>query len=199
MSAGDRTKKIVSRVRLRLGEKAVSNIQDEEFIDFGNEIQIDMMVRLRCNEILETIDLSIGENSYELENYQGRIKKIITSWENGKVEYVDNSLWNYTSADTGTPCYCTIFANLFYLAPSPAESGSIDLWIHNKMYTKEMSKTYDPETPAFLDMVLELGILSIYDPAKWKIEYEAMIRDYSPTTHQKQNTNLQPKGDWEEG
>lgn len=200
MAAGDRSKKIISRVRIRLKAISVTDIQDPEILDFGNEIQTDLMVRLRCTEIAETVTLVDGTGEYDLNNYQARIKEIIPSWTDGVVTYVDNAQWReHKDATSSQPIYATVFGNQLYLAPDPAESGlTLILWIHQKMYTAEMSETVDPETPQFLDLVLETGILSLYIPEKFGAKYEQLIKGYSPTTHQKQNVNYKVSADWVE-
>jgi len=199
MAAGDRSNKIISRVRIRLNAIAVSVTEDEEILDFGNEVQTDLMVRLKCVENPITVTLTDTVDTYTLNNYQGRVKEIIPSWQGGGMNYIDNAKWNsYNEAVGSKPLYATIFGDTLYIVPAPAESGlSIVLWVHQKTYITAMSKTVDPETPEFIDQLLELGIMSMYSE-KFELRYDKKIREYSPTVHQKQNLNLKADGDWME-
>ena len=78
MATGDRSKKIISRVRLRLGAIATGKAESEEILDFGNEIQTDLMVRLRCVEYPKTIQLVNGVSSYTLNDYLQQLKRSLT-------------------------------------------------------------------------------------------------------------------------
>ena len=193
----DRNKKILTRVRAKLGKLGTNEIQNDDIYDNANIVQDDMLQSMKCVEKIFKIYLKVNKTEYEIEHKNSLlIKKIIPSWE-GDIEYLPD--WedsDLVSSSSENPLYYHIFDDKFMIVPAPADNTTyITIWAFQTSVINEMDDDFEPETPKSIDNVLVLGICAEFDSSFIPL-YEMEKEKKKSLFHNKTTANKHPNPTW---
>lgn len=168
----DRNKKILTRVRAKLGKLGTNEIQNDDIYDNSNIVQDDMLQDMKCVEKIFKIYLKANKTDYPVEHYNSLlITKIIPSWDDASLDYLKE--WEDAKDVTGSdPIYYQLFGGKFIIAPAPSDNSYyITFWAYQTSVINGMDDIFEPETPESIDNVLILGICAEFNP-EFKPLYE---------------------------
>ena len=197
-----RTSQIVTRVRLRLKQIDVQNIQDGEIYDIMNYVQNDILAKTKCLENQYTISLVSGSDSYY---FPGSASVYIKTLIYNQAGYADQVLWyantnqwleRYFHISGSPPQYYTQFGNQLKVSPVPLTSGSFLIYgYQNTISYNVTSSAEEPEIPVWFDNALALGVMAEFDPKYFQL-YEQALRDGAYQTHNKSSRQLDGVVNW---
>lgn len=193
----ERVQKILTRVRSKLGEYGITNIQDQDIYDNGSVIVDDMLQDMKCKEIILKLYTEANKASYSIKNKNTLlIKEFVISWDGPELTYLAD--WKEAKNITGNvPIYYHIFGGELKLAPAPITSNDlIEIWAYQTSEKNPMSDEDPPETPKALDNILVLGICSEFKPDVFKALYEIEKEKKTSLMHNKTTKNYENNSHW---
>jgi hypothetical protein len=187
---------ILGRVRRKLKNLNQADIQDEDLLDSGNEVQDDIFLEA---DVERKFDLAlVGEQEkYQLADESTfEILNIIVSWE-GDTRFVPNSEWSkYRQATATYPYWLTIFGQELHISPLPtsawvaSDNPIMEFWGRQKKTIVPMDENTDPELPDIFDNAIVLGICKEYDE-KYLDDY-LDAREKAITAHNNKKLGIEP-------
>lgn len=185
--ADQRSQDIVSQVRLNLNQLSTQELKDTHIYRKADRVQRKLMRELKCVEKEFQIDLISGVEDYDfIDEKTLDVKLIMPSWD-GPLTYKPNvEFTEYPIDGTTRPIYWTIFDHKVYFRPYPTITDDyVKLWIIQNDVIYPMDADIPPETPAYCDDAVILGICAEYDPKNWKAEYIEELETLRKNIHSK--------------
>lgn len=193
----DRSNKILSQVRLRLGQTSTDDLKNKQIYNIADYIQTDIMLNTECVEKEFTVYTKAQVESYSFADEETLlIKSYETSW-NGNLVYKSQSFWNELPTTGGYPVYYSIFDRKIYFRPFPQRDDDI---ITIKAYQTKtiirMDDDIEPEIPSYADRCLIFGICSEFLPDRFLQMYLELRNQVAINAHNKIGVPLEGNINW---
>jgi hypothetical protein len=189
-----RNSSILTRVRLRLRQIGLNEIQDGEIWDAINYMQNDIVSRTKCLEKTYSLNMVSGSNSYYFPNSASvYIKRMTNATDNANTDtyemnYVMPAKWITLVSNASTDANLTdftYFENKVSVYPTPVTSSVVTCVGYQTCCSYEItSSVEEPEIPSIYDNALVYGIISNFDP-EFIPMYEKTLSDVSAMAYQK--------------
>lgn len=196
----DRINRIVTQVRLNLGEIATNEIghKNTQIYERANYIQAEIMRECMCVETEIKIILLSGQESYDFKVEDiSMIKSHETSW-GGLLTHKLNSVWNTIPTTGGQyPVFYTIVDKTIKFRAIPLRNDDeVLFWAYQEEPLIGMDDDIEPETPKYADRCLIMGICAEYNPDKFYPIYKKLKDDVGVHAHKKVGVPKESELNW---
>lgn len=193
----DRSSKIISQVRLRLGQTSTDDLKNKQIYTIANYIQTDIMLDTKCVEKDFTIYTQAGVESYDFADEETLlIKSYETSW-NGLLAYKPQPFWNGLPTSGGDPIYYSIFDRKIYFRPFPQRTDdTITIKAYQTKVILGMDDDIEPEIPSYADRCLIYGICAEFLPDRFLQMYLELRTQVAINAHNKVGVPLEGNMNW---